>query len=630
MKPEVVRKRIEAFERRFGRTHLIFACHGAFPLALTPDLLYKLWANFQRDIHGKVLGIPWVAVADLLLSSLCDEVGRELYEMDTAVRNSLLNRLKEDENFGQLRINELSDFLLVYVRQQLQSNDQEVRDFAQAQRWTALAYLRPNEAAQELRSALERTYKDKSEQMRLVSLIETFVEPLAEFKPLLVYARKIGDIQPSGPAIADPEVSPELGERDISDYKIPAMGKLVVIKIGEGSFELGFPVTLYIGKEGHHYHTARDGRLPPSQIDSFYEKWQSTYRINVSGRLTAAPEQVKSVSGRLTAAREQVKNVSYRDLIESSNLLQQELNKWLNSETFRPITDKFKHYLNTNETVRVIIQTEDPRLQRLPWHLWDLFDIYRKAEVALSLPEFNRVEPLVQPRAKVRILILRALSYPQTGILIDIDAYMRILESLRDAETVFLVEPNRDEFIDKLRDNNGWDILLFDGHNISSQSDATTGKMYINARESLTIPELKYALQNAIERGLQLAIFNSCDGLEIARYLAESQIPQLIVMRETVPDLVAQDFLEYFLNSFSSGESLYLAVRKARERLQVIENNFPCASWLPVIYQNPAIIPPTWQEFLNKARRVGYIQLAKSLQEGKWKQAWEGLKRILS
>ncbi|MGL5064749.1 MAG: HEAT repeat domain-containing protein, partial [Microcoleus sp.] len=192
MKPEVARRRIEAFERRFGKTHLIFACHAAFPLALTPDLLYKLWANFQRDIHGLVLGIPWVAVADLLLSSLCEEVGRELYEMDTAVRNSLLNRLKDDENFGQQRINELSDFLLVYVQQQLQSNDLEVRDFAQAQRWTALAYVRPTEAAQELRAMLEQAYKqDKSEQLRLVSLVEAFAEPLVEFEPLLVLVNEI-------------------------------------------------------------------------------------------------------------------------------------------------------------------------------------------------------------------------------------------------------------------------------------------------------------------------------------------------------------------------------------------------------------------------------------------------------
>jgi len=34
-----------------------------------------------------------------------------------------------------------------------------------------------------------------------------------------------------------------------------AMEKLVVIRIGEGSFEQGFPVTLDIGEEGDRPHT---------------------------------------------------------------------------------------------------------------------------------------------------------------------------------------------------------------------------------------------------------------------------------------------------------------------------------------------------------------------------------------
>ncbi|GAX42548.1 hypothetical protein NIES4075_35500 [Tolypothrix sp. NIES-4075] len=48
----------------------------------------------ERDRNGKALKIPWLAVADLLLSSLCDEVGYELYEMETEVRNALLKKLK--------------------------------------------------------------------------------------------------------------------------------------------------------------------------------------------------------------------------------------------------------------------------------------------------------------------------------------------------------------------------------------------------------------------------------------------------------------------------------------------------------------------------------------------------------
>ena len=65
----------------------------------------------------------------------------------------------------------------------------------------------------------------------------------------------------------------------------------------------------------------------------------------------------------------------------------------------------------------------------------------------------------------------------------------------------------------------------------------------------------------------------------------------MIVMREPVPDRVAQEFLKYFLQAFARGDTLYLSVREARERLQGLENQFPCATWLPVICQNPAEEP---------------------------------------
>ncbi|PMB46975.1 hypothetical protein CEN39_25305, partial [Fischerella thermalis CCMEE 5201] len=195
VKPEVAKHCIDSFEKRFGKAHLYLAYHAAFPLALTPDLLYGLWANFQRDIYGNVLAIPWIAVADLLLSSLCDEVGHELYEMDLAVRNELLNRLQEDEKFGQYRINELSGFLLIYVQQQSQSDDSDIRDFAQAQRWTALAYTQPNQVARELTLAfLKLDQQHTAELLRLSSLTETFAEPLAEFQPLLIYAHEMEKI----------------------------------------------------------------------------------------------------------------------------------------------------------------------------------------------------------------------------------------------------------------------------------------------------------------------------------------------------------------------------------------------------------------------------------------------------
>ena len=191
--PEIVHRRIEYFTKRFGKGHLYLAYHAAFPLALKPDLLYSLWANFQQDIHGKVLGIPWIAVADILLSSLCDEVGYELYEMDVAVRKELLRGLQSDERFGKQRINQLSDFLLEYVREQLRSDDPEIQDFAKTQQWIALAYTQPSKAARELALAFSKLEQQESaELLRMASLTETFAEPLVGFQPLLIYARGMG------------------------------------------------------------------------------------------------------------------------------------------------------------------------------------------------------------------------------------------------------------------------------------------------------------------------------------------------------------------------------------------------------------------------------------------------------
>ncbi len=191
IKPEVAALRIASFEKRFGKAHLYFAYHAAFPIALTPELLYRLWANFQQDIHGQALDIPGVAVADLLLSRLCEEVGYKMYEMDVAIRNELLSRLKKDENFGQKRIKELSDFLLSYIQPHFHSDDPDLQDFAESQWFTALAYTSPHRAAYELALTLARLHhSDTTEMVRMQSLVETLAEPLAEkFKPLLIYVR---------------------------------------------------------------------------------------------------------------------------------------------------------------------------------------------------------------------------------------------------------------------------------------------------------------------------------------------------------------------------------------------------------------------------------------------------------
>jgi formylglycine-generating enzyme required for sulfatase activity len=218
---EVAIERIANFAQKFGEPHLILACHAAFPLVLTPELVYQLWANFTPETS-------WTATADLLLSGLCQEVGTELYEMDSATRNILLTELKEDEHFGQRRLDELADFLIEYVAHQLESDDPEVSYLTQAQRWTALAYIRPVEAARKLALALSEVIgKNDAELIRVASLVETLSEPLAAFEILITYATGIaswtrGEIKRAATKLGDLPIQHEQIQALETSLPIPA------------------------------------------------------------------------------------------------------------------------------------------------------------------------------------------------------------------------------------------------------------------------------------------------------------------------------------------------------------------------------------------------------------------------
>ncbi len=360
-----------------------------------------------------------------------------------------------------------------------------------------------------------------------------------------------------------------------------SIGKLVVLKIGDGSFDQGFPVTLQIWEEGKSPLLEITGRLPPGpEILQSCQNWTTSYHsLGLRSRLEASVVQVTNVS-------------KLERCYNAAQVLGDRLNTWLSSEPFRPIKEKLLEQLLPSDEIRLIIQTENICLRRLPWHLWDFWERYSKAEIALSSLKYEPVWRQFKPHTKVRILAIIGNS-----IGIDTEADKKLLEQLPDAEIKFLIEPQRQQVHEALWEQS-WDILFFAGHS-SSKNDAETGHIYINKTDNLTIHQLKFALKRAIEKGLKIAIFNSCDGLGLASNLANLQIPQIIVMREPVPDRVSQEFLKYFLTAFSQGQPFYLAVREARERLQAIEDEFPCATWLPIICQNPAAAPPTWKGLRN-------------------------------
>ena len=148
--PKIRQTYIQTFAERYGEACLRLACHAAFPISLTPDLLYRIWGNIRDEFQGELEPIPWESVTDLLVASgLCESVGYDLYEMKPRLRQALLHILEADPQFGSDRIRELAEFTLDYVEEQLHSSELTSQEYIQVQRWGALAYSQPAQAAKD-------------------------------------------------------------------------------------------------------------------------------------------------------------------------------------------------------------------------------------------------------------------------------------------------------------------------------------------------------------------------------------------------------------------------------------------------------------------------------------------------
>ncbi|WP_159786241.1 CHASE2 domain-containing protein [Sodalinema gerasimenkoae] len=361
------------------------------------------------------------------------------------------------------------------------------------------------------------------------------------------------------------------------------MTKLVTLRLTGNLEKGGFQVYLEISTDGDHPSIEEGGQLPaaPELLTQLETHWLGNYRP------LSAPYRIKSKGIEYSGSIQ----TRVKACLESGQTLRDRLNQWLDAESFRDIDRLLRQQLEPAEDIRVLIRTNDSRLHKLPWHLWSFCQSYPNTEIALSPPKFQRRERFSSQGGRQKIRILAILGHAE-GIKVNPDR--EILKNLPDAEVKFVDEPTRSEINDQLWDQ-PWDIIFFAGH---SETEGDEGRIHINPTESLTIDELWYALRKAVNQGLQVAIFNSCDGLGLARRLDDLQIPITIVMRELIPDEVAHKFLAHFLSGFADGKPFYRAVREARERLQGMENEFPCASWLPVVCQHPWEDPPTWQGLL--------------------------------
>ncbi|NMF66841.1 CHAT domain-containing protein [Brasilonema octagenarum] len=360
------------------------------------------------------------------------------------------------------------------------------------------------------------------------------------------------------------------------------------------------PVTLAIyDQEGQIEELVSFLSPLPKPLEDKFKEWQ--YYIGLQGNRKVAKNRDKLISGVV-------------NLTELANSLKTELNKWLgrdgwidengqSDQRVSRVLEKFRKKITQKDEIQIIVQTEDRQLRGLPWQEWDTLAAYtsRGVEVAISATNFKRLTQKQTPQLKATARILVVFGDEKLGFAEEED----FIKSLRQhgGEPHILRQPTRQELEQKLKDSQGWQIFFFAGHS-ESDRDGRIGRIQINSADGaqgiIEITELRDLLEGTIQKKLQLAIFNSCDGLGLANQLTELSLPYCIVMREMVESSVARELLRHFLEAFVKDSSLFASMNAARQQLQ--KKFEPGKSWLPVIVANPLAKELTWNRLFSERR----------------------------
>jgi|GEM_PF-5333640 len=377
------------------------------------------------------------------------------------------------------------------------------------------------------------------------------------------------------------------------------MSKLVIINLGNGDLDNGFPhiTTRIINADSGENIRQFTGSLPPKpELAELSEKYALIYNNLTRQYAFQILDLDDDDDDGITIVEAGVTNITDTALSDLNQQLETTLNKWLSSQEF--IEKQLRTHLDPQEVILIIIEVPDTPeiLQKLPWQCWNLLKDYPKSEIVLRRQEIGEERIINQDKIKILVIV-------GDDTLINVEEERKFFNEIQCTEVKFLVRVSRQEVFNQLWEGE-YDILLFNGHSTTKNG---TGIMYLldetGQEYSLTIEELTNALTKAVNnqnRPLKLAIFNSCKGQGLAFQIAKLNIPLVIFMREPIANKVAQQFFRYFMQAFAQQQQpLLLAYREARQKLQGLEKDFPGASLLPVIYCTHSKLPMVqWREWM--------------------------------
>jgi hypothetical protein len=364
--------------------------------------------------------------------------------------------------------------------------------------------------------------------------------------------------------------------------------KTIILRLGSGSLAQGFPgVYVELKGDGIDGWGESTSLVPDLELKTKYDAWERVYRASVrlSGRGTVFHTPTGTQVG-LTSIHQVT-----TDLIAA-------LNHWLSQGDFARIQAQLRTNLHPDDRISLsIITTDDTFLWKLPWHHWDFCKAY--ADCVESFSKSNiQANHQQRLRANGWVDILAIWGHaPELGLAQDLAA----LQQPRARVTTYKPKSAID-ISDALIEQQQMRILFFGGHGetIELELEAkiqSIGTIYLDKDTPISISKIKTDLKQAIERGLQIAIFNCCSGLGLAQELADLNLPYLVVMRSQIPDKLAQQFCQDLLSRYSQGRDFTTAFHYARGRLVTrTDRDDEFESWLPMLVHNPHSNRITWQD----------------------------------
>jgi branched-chain amino acid transport system substrate-binding protein len=358
--------------------------------------------------------------------------------------------------------------------------------------------------------------------------------------------------------------------------------KRVTLTISQAAnHELEVKLDVKYARDNTHASDPSTDRLValPQQLLDAYTAWRQNYLVYGRNRGLIVPSHPIETNV----------SISIEDCDKLKDKFVNEFDRWLSGLT--QIRENLLAHVSRAELISFVVQTEtnDPQLDlalhRLPWNEWNFIHKHYDTEIALS----TKHRPIIrQKEGKLRALAICG-SYEQPEYQLDLQPDLAALsQSLANSAVeleIWQADPTQNNKLDLLKklDLSTYHLLFFCGHS------SANNQIQLNDRESISLedPRFQRILIDLRKRGLILAFFNSCEGLGNASILMSAGIPYVVVMKEIVHDVVAQEFITYFLNSATEpNKPIHLAVREARAKLWYLDK-LPHGEFLPVLFQNP-------------------------------------------